>query len=510
MEQYYINKLNELGYGGYESYEAIHHTKEIGYLILNLRGKQHEEYVNNTLYSLINGAITLDEIRANYQPLKDAQEKREAIEKAENEIKREKEQQERLRKKAEREEAKEAFNRRLQISQEKRRLERVKLFAELETEFEAKDAEFEERKRNPLFRGKLIKWVTEDKYSKERITENAFDKDNPDIEQKMIGRQHLISYDGQIYTREQFLKSMYSEYKKYPYKVQFNNDNVFHLSSNQRARLQYHILAQNFELVEVPEQEKDDLQWFCQRHEAETAQRWLNRMSWENGHEKMITFGVALDVRNVKNPDGSKTGKIKGIWCYSSRLDTDKAIYNGVSITWEAWKQGIIDSIQFRRDDLTRRYGDKAKLRENDSHCISALYYQNGRYLTLPLEEANVLKTWLNKYIRNGYTPFPYSGEIPNADLKFTIDFETDIEIVRAYDLKTEMPEYNKEHNSEHNKELGRRAVIKTFERLKGDEWKRKDIISQGLFDKDIKNFLKHDLIENIGWGKYRRILPQS
>jgi hypothetical protein len=64
---------------------------------------------------------------------------------------------------------------------------------------------------------------------------------------------------------------MFTDYKKHPYKAKFADDNIFWLGSNQRSKLQYHYLAQNFDLVTVAEQDKADLQALCESHRAETA-----------------------------------------------------------------------------------------------------------------------------------------------------------------------------------------------------------------------------------------------
>jgi hypothetical protein len=63
-----------------------------------------------------------------------------------------------------------------------------------------------------------------------------------------------------------------------------------------RSRLQYHILALKFGLVEVAEQDKEELEIFCCSSNSDLAQKWLYRMEWNNGHEYMISFGVALEV----------------------------------------------------------------------------------------------------------------------------------------------------------------------------------------------------------------------
>jgi ferrous iron transport protein B len=68
-------------------------------------------------------------------------------------------------------------------------------------------------------------------------------------------------------------------------------------------------------LVTVSEQDKRELEEFAKRHKSETAQRWYNRIQWPNGHEKLMTFGVALDVRAAQG-----TQAVKGLFCYQSRM----------------------------------------------------------------------------------------------------------------------------------------------------------------------------------------------
>ena len=124
----------------------------------------------------------------------------------------------------------------------------------------------------------------------------------------------------------------------------------------------------------------------------------------------------------------------------------------------------------------------------------------------MPIAEIDSIKAWIYKYFKDGKAAFPYQGEIPNADLNFTIDFERDIEIVEAIDLKTDMSEYNKAHNAQHNKDIGRKRVLETFSRLTGDEWTTKEILAQGFNEKNIKRFVDYGLIERISRGRYRRL----
>ena len=80
-----------------------------------------------------------------------------------------------------------------------------------------------------LFRGKPITWVEVPR--KETIThENAFGEDY--IEERQSGVAHLIAYENKHFTREEFLKSVFPDYKRHPYKVKFKTDDIFRLGGN--------------------------------------------------------------------------------------------------------------------------------------------------------------------------------------------------------------------------------------------------------------------------------------
>ena len=293
---------------------------------------------------------------------------------------------------------------------------------------------------------------------------------------------------------------MFPEYRKFPYKVEFNSPDIFRLSGNQRAKLQYHILAQKFPLVSMDERDKQDLEAFCTHHKAETAQRWLNRMRWNGGHEKMVTFGVSLEVR----------GKASGVWCYSAYLDNKSATYEGVPMTWESWAGPILEELDMARSMLTVKEGMSDEARKSFAEtaydgAVMMLYYQKGQYMTLPGEESKELKKWVYNYLHDGAAPFPYDGEISGADYNFTIDFEQDVQIVRSYELKKDMADYNQSHNAEHNKKLGRKQTEERFQNLIGDEWTTQEILAQGFSRKTLDTFVKHALIVRDKKGHYVR-----
>lgn len=112
-----------------------------------------------------------------------------------------------------------------------------------------------------LFRGRPIAWVDVPK-TKSVIVPNAIGEDG--TEERITGKQHLISYGGKRYQREEFLTAMFPDYKKFPYRVKFKNEDVFRLNANQRAKLQYNVLAHRFGLVPVALQDREDLERLCE------------------------------------------------------------------------------------------------------------------------------------------------------------------------------------------------------------------------------------------------------
>ena len=80
-----------------------------------------------------------------------------------------------------------------------------------------------------LFRGKPISWVTIPQIK--LITHaNAFAED--ETEEEAGGVRHLIQYENRQMSRTEFLKSVFPDYRKYPYKVQFKTDDIFRLGGN--------------------------------------------------------------------------------------------------------------------------------------------------------------------------------------------------------------------------------------------------------------------------------------
>ena len=207
-------------------------------------------------------------------------------------------------------------------------------------------------------------------------------------------------------------------------------------------------------------------------------------MRWPQGHEKIISFGVAIKV----------DGKAAGVWCYSAELKEDCAVYRGIPMTWEEWSPHIMAALDFHKS-----------MGESKSQLFKCgllnLYFQKGRYLTLPKQEHDTVVEWIYHYIKDGRAPFPYSGDMGSDNYQFTIDFDSDVEIVPNYAIKNDMAAYNRAANTD----KGRRRVVKRFADLKGDRWTTAELKAQGFSKDNIKAFVNNDLIKRLYQGHYIR-----
>lgn len=216
----------------------------------------------------------------------------------------------------------------------------------------------------------------------------------------------------------------------------------------------------------------------------------------------MISFGVALEVK----------GTAKGVWCYCpAPADSQRAAYIGMDMTWEEWSAPIIQYLDQKHAELSIAAkllppGQCAmEFSKALNRAIMMLSYQAGRYMTLPGPEYKALKEWVYQYLFAGRGSFPFTGHIPDGGYSFTIDFAKDTDIVRAYDLKTEMAQYNQDNNAAHNKKLGYQQTKKRFETIQGDEWTTQELLAQNISRKTLDTFVRHGLIRRDRWGHYVR-----
>ena len=268
--------------------------------------------------------------------------------------------------------------------------------------------------------------------------------------------------------------------------MDFATDDIYRLGGSQRAKLQYHILAQKFPLVHVAAEDKEDLERFAARSETEAAQLWLARMRWPQGHEKMVTFGQNIGV----------PGNVKCLWCYKADLDAVRAVYTGCPMTWELWAAPILDYLTGRREART------ASPPEVIQTVMRLLYYQNGLYLTVPGNIRRSIFKWAAQYLKGGAAPFPFAGDMGSDNYRFAIDFERDTTLKDNRVIHDDMAQYNREANAE----KAARRTKQRFSDLTGDRWTTAELRAQGFSDRNIKTFCKDGLIKKLYQGRYQRI----
>ena len=271
----------------------------------------------------------------------------------------------------------------------------------------------------------------------------------------------------------------------------FATDDIYRLGGSQRAKLQYHVLAQRFPLVHVDEQDKADLEAFAAQADTEAAQLWLARMHWPQGHEKMVTFGQALSVE-----DKASGGRVKGLWYYKAELDAVKAVYTGFSMSWELWAAPILDYLTEQREARA------AAALEINQEVMRLLYYQNGFYLTVPGDIRRAIVKWAYQYLKDGAAPFPFVGDMGSDSYRFTIDFQRDTALKENVNIHADMGAYNAAHNAE----KAARRTAKRFADLTGDGWTTAELHAQGFSDRNIRTFCKDGLIKKLYQGRYQRI----
>ena len=207
-------------------------------------------------------------------------------------------------------------------------------------------------------------------------------------------------------------------------------------------------------------------------------------MRWPQGHEKIISFGVAIKVE----------GRAAGVWCYSAEVGEDYAVYRGTPMTWEVWSPPIMAALDFHK-----------AMGESKSQLFKCgllnLYFQKGRYLTLPKQEHDTIVNWIYDYIKDRRAPFPYSGDMGSDSYQFTVDFDSDIEVIPNGVIKNDMAAYNRAANAE----KGRRRVEKRFADLTGDRWTTAELKAQGFSKGNIKTFVDNGLIKRLYQGHYVR-----
>lgn len=175
--------------------------------------------------------------------------------------------------------------------------------------------------------GKQIEWIANTK----RIA-TAWD------EEESEETEHLIKWGENQYKRQDFFAAAYPEqYNRVKRRVNFlgvyEND-VLRLTTSQRTKLMYNILAYKYRdcLVPVDKADESTLKVLCdEERNNPTASDLLSRLRWTDGLSKLVTFGVGMKAG----------GAAKYTWCYTVDFSGNSAKYHGADMTWEKWSSNL-------------------------------------------------------------------------------------------------------------------------------------------------------------------------
>ena len=290
--------------------------------------------------------------------------------------------------------------------------------------------------------------------------------------------------------RGEFFEAAFKDFCKYKKRVVFSEtatDNLMLLSTTQRQKLIYEILAQSFPLVEVDKNDEIELLNFCRSDTNYTMTDTAIRLMWKDGLAKMVTFGLGLRL----------DGEAKQTWCYSvDELPSRRRYYGLDEITWEEWKVDIISKLA----DLVNADTETAW-----TEIRKIVFCQGNKRLTLEVADRHRIFGYITNYLQNGFAEWPQelTGVINKEAHDFVIDFYADTEIVDSYT-------FNKKGMAAFNKQKGMNQVLDRFmaafpEAKGGDVLTTKQLKAAGYDDKKaIQRLVKHEILENYAYGKYR------
>ena len=175
--------------------------------------------------------------------------------------------------------------------------------------------------------GKQIEWIA----SIKKIA-TAWD------EEESEETEHLIQWGEDQYKRQDFFAAAYpGQYNRVKWRVNFlgvyEND-VLRLTTSQRTKLMYNILAYKYRdcLVPVDKADENTLKVLCdEERNNPTASDLLSRLRWTDGLSKLVTFGVGMKAG----------GAAKYTWCYTVDFSGNSAKYHGADMTWEIWGSNL-------------------------------------------------------------------------------------------------------------------------------------------------------------------------
>lgn len=284
-------------------------------------------------------------------------------------------------------------------------------------------------------------------------------------------------YNNKVYERSEFFAAAFPEFNKVRKKVVFGETakaNLLRISTNQRLKLAYTILANKYNLAAVEDWKGEELLRFCQSNNTQTTTDTAVKLLWEDGLAKIVTFGLGL------KPVG---GEASMTWCYTVEETPGGVKYVGIPYTWESWRIRIEETLQ-------RVVNEGVEINEAWNAVRPIVFCQGNKRMTLNTADRHRIFGYITQYLQNGYADFPLEGDIGD-DYEFEINFDADCEIVDAVNIRSseDMAAYNKENNVKNNAAKGAARVKNRFKEAfpnieNGDQLTTKQLNAAG-YDKN-------------------------
>ena len=282
------------------------------------------------------------------------------------------------------------------------------------------------------------------------------------------------------YTRSGLFAAAFKDFALIKKKVVFDeskNEDLLRISTTQRRKLAYTILANKYKLVDVDDIAADELLKMCRQYNNQTTQDTSIMLMWEDGLAKMVTFGLGL-----KPPI---EGEASMTWSYQVEQQGNKIKFSGVKTSWEVW--------QLRIEAALKQVTEDGLYLADAWNVVRPLCFcQGGTRMTLNTPDRHKLFGYITNYL-NGNTDaaFPLSGEVGD-DYYFEIDLNKDVKIEDADKAKS-MAEYNKKHAAKLGAARGnsriRNRFLDAFPTAKiGDTFTTKQLEEAGYNRNSIKN----------------------
>lgn len=566
----YSKKLEDLGYNGHEVYEALHHTRSIGYRVHNLLSdKEHDKYCINIIDNLINGKITLDEIRAEYQPLKDAKEKHDKEKRAKEKAEYERSQQELL-EKHQQEQLQELQNalriigiigKKCEPSKIDDYIKRMVIKVKWGTLLRHEVLEYAEYLKQEETLRKIEERRQQDELLNKEYQAQQEKEDKAEKEYKELAAKGQFEFDGLLIQRQKYSTSFLlpnenneevtayniierlagDAFKAYAKQIKFKNDKIQILPYSERIRIIYYFRNQykNPPLLD----------------NAETIAFFINTANkYTNNRELKQNWSACLNVTAdyTENPKQAASLLVYYGWAAGHKEipRTENAFYTVDVKNGERHYNIVNDDITLRFEEIeqhgrveayeiitNKELSDKDKYNKLHSILQPKLWWRKNVKIEMELDKqiitTEMIKMGLTKdayylcnnriseYINNLLSHNAFDGisleeHINNVKINKSEtglifaeprQFVISMDDIEFCDYKYNITaEYNKENAAALGAARSKKAADKNFSDVVGNEWTTQELYAQGIDKDKIPRLIDNGKIERVKRGVYRRL----